>query len=374
MTLPSQAGKVGRQLSMQVDLVRSIGPLTAWRWKELLAPKAPVRPPGRERLYRELWQRAGEALAATCTELPGGFLEFTKEGRSTIVWSNLVPLDDPVTLKLAGNKPMAHALLERSGVPMMPQLASSWRAIESAQTFLRQHGVVVVKPATSTGRGTGVTCGVRTDAALRRALRRASGWDTEVVLERQAVGTEYRLLVLDGETIASIKRNPPSVVGDGRNTVAALIANENHRRAQAAGALGLWPIRVDLDCLLTLERSGLSLQSVLGDGRAVPVKSAVNENAAEDNETVDPVPAPLAALGRRAARALGARLLSVEVITQDAQEDLATSDVQVIEVNTTPGILCHVQVANPSTAAPVAELVLATLLQEGQSEALRTGP
>lgn len=364
-----RSGKAGRQLALQTDLVSLVGPASAWRWRRHMALKAKQRPAWREERYIELWTSAARAIGATVEDLPGGFLQIRKLHRSTIVWNNLVRLDDPVTLRLAGERAIAHARIAAAGVPVTEQTRLRWTDVEEARAFLRRHGQVVVKPAGPTGRGTGVTCGVRDAGMLDRAMLRASGWDRSVVLERHAEGAEYRLLVLDGEVVGAVRRRPPQVTGDGRRTIGELIDAENRARAAAQGRLGLWPIRVDLDAVLTLRRAGFTLGTVLAAGRELPVKSTANENGAGDNQTIDPVPPALAEVGREVARAVDARLVSVELITPDPETSLADVDGAVIEVNTTPGLLYHVQVADPSTAVNVAVPILETLLGEGAPHA-----
>ena len=99
-------------------------------------------------------------------------------------------------------------------------------------------------------------------------------------------GEFYRLLFLDGELLDVIRRRPPRVTGDGRSTVEELIAAENARRVDRRHQALLWPLRIDLECILTLQAQDLTLSSVLAEGQTVPVKTVISQNTIGDNETV----------------------------------------------------------------------------------------
>jgi D-alanine-D-alanine ligase-like ATP-grasp enzyme len=311
-----------------------------------------------------MWRDAAAAVGASVQPVADGFLRIERDGRRTMVWENLVALDDPVTLKLAGTKPVTHLLLGAAGVPVPDHVEVTAGRLDDAVPLL-DAGPCVVKPARSTGRGTGVTCGVRTVEQLERAALRASRWDERLLVERQLDGDEYRVTVLDGRALGAVRRRAPSVVGDGRTSVGDLIVAENRRRADAGGELGLWPIRIDLDCVFALEHAGLALTSVPAADQRVEVKSAVNENGVADNETVEPVPPCVAAAAVAAARAVGARLAAVDIVTADPDRPLADVGA-VVEVNTTPGFLYHHHVADRATATEVEIPILQTLLREAR--------
>jgi cyanophycin synthetase len=286
--------------------------------------------------------------------------------RSVRLWRHLVPVDDPVTLRLAGDKPAAHAVLTEAGLPVPAYRTVALDALDEASDFLLEQGRVVVKPASSTGAGSGVTGGVRTRADLLRARIVAARHDSErMLLERHAEGEEYRVLVLDGEPIGVVRREPPRVSGDGASSVAALVDAENARRRQAQGTAGLWALHLDLDALIALRGQSLSVRSAPAAGRVVAIKSTTSEGSERDATVVgldDPALAGIVGDAARAATAIGARLASVEMVTPDPARPLADAGGVVVEVNTTPGIAQHYLVRNPDDVVPVAEAVLRRLV------------
>ena len=106
------------------------------------------------------------------------------------------------------------------------------------------------------------------------------------------------------------------------------------------------------------------------DARAVPaaqrvtVKSTVGENAKAENRAVptEEVSPELVAEAARAARVVRLRLAGIDLVTTDLSSSLRAAGGTIIEVNATPGLHYHYQVANPQEARPVANEILRELL------------
>lgn len=70
------------------------------------------------------------------------------------------------------------------------------------------------------------------------------------------------------------RRNPPYVDGDGRSTLAQLIAAHNRTVAEKRPAFPTkYPVEIDEDVTVTLRRAGLDLGSVLEAGRRVTLRT-----------------------------------------------------------------------------------------------------
>jgi cyanophycin synthetase len=367
------AGSRGRTVGSWLDLARSMGAGSALR-------RARSRGGGvldasvRNAVYAAIWREAAERAGAEVRDLGSGFLEIGAGGRPAArIWQQVVPLDDPVTLKLALDKPVVHGLLHRAAVPVPEHREWRFADYRPALAFLAEAaGPCVVKAASGTGGGEGTTAGVDTPARLMRARLRAGRFDTRLLIERQAPGDVYRLLFLDGELIDVIRHLPPRLTGDGTLTVEGLIDAENARRVAAAGAAGLSLLDVGLDTVFTLERQGLRLDSVVPAGASVAVQTVTNDNRIEDTSTVkEPLSGELVDAARRAAAAVGLRLAGVDVITTDPSQPLERTGGVVVEVNGTPGIHHHYHVADGANATrvavPIIERVLSDLDQDEPS-------
>jgi cyanophycin synthetase len=319
----------------------------------------------RDAVYAEIWRDAAARVGVEVRDLGSGFLEAGRGGAFAKLWQQVVPLDDPVTLRLALDKPLVHELLTKASVPVPEHVEWSFSDPAPALAFLESAGgPTVIKAASGTGGGEGTTAGVDTPARLMRARLQAGRFGGRLLIERQVPGPVHRLLFLDGELIDVIRHVPPRLTGDGRSTVEELLDAENERRLRAEGAAGLSLLGVGLDTVFTLERQNLRLDSVVRAGHTIAVQTVTNDNRIEDTETVtEPLDAQLVEAARRAAEAVGLRLAGVDVITPDASRPLESAGGVVAEVNGTPGIHHHYHVADTAKATPVAVPILERVLQ-----------
>jgi cyanophycin synthetase len=357
------AGNRGRTVGSWVDLARSVG--FARSLRRARNGGGGVLPASvRDAVYQAIWREAADHHGAAVTPRGSGFLEIGRGGRSSLVFQQFTKLDDPVTLRLALDKPAVHELLKAARVPVPEHLEFAFSDPEPALRFMTAApGPCVVKAASGTGGGEGTTAGVDTPARLMRARLRSGRFGSRLLIERQVPGPVYRLLFLDGELIDVLRHVPPRLTGDGRSTVEQLIDAENARRLAGEGAAGLSLLDIGLDTVFTLDRAGLSLASVPRPGETIAVQTVTNDNGIEDTETFkEPLAPELVDAAGRAAAAVGLRLAGVDVITPDASRPLEEAGGVVAEVNGTPGIHHHYHVADPANATRVAIPILGKVL------------
>ncbi|HQU47309.1 MAG TPA: hypothetical protein PK867_31190, partial [Pirellulales bacterium] len=308
----------------------------------------------RANFYNTVWRQAAAAIGAETKSLPDGSLRIGLPGFVTRVKQNWTEADDDATLHRAGNKPMVLGLLAAEGLPVPRCLQFNLSSLDLAADFLAQiAGNCVVKPAAGTGSGAGVTTRVRQAHQLRWAAARAAMHGCELCIEEQIEGDNYRLLYFDGELLEAVLRRPPTVTGDGRSSVRALVKRLNRSRLAAGARAAQTLISCDLDMRHTLADQGLSMASVPAAGRRVRLKTAVNENAADENSAAGHLLCQaVVEAGARAAGAVGARLAGVDIITTDPTHPLADVGGVVLEVNTTPGLYYHYhRLGKPSNVA-----------------------
>lgn len=327
--------------------------------------------PDRRRFNDELWRSAAAKIGAEYVDLTAGFGELRHGERALRVYGQLVGLDDPVTLEIAGHKAVALHLLRAAGVPTPTHATVHGHDLGSARRLLATEGRVVVKPLSRTGGGVGVVTNVTNEGQLRRAVREASshgGGGADV--QKQVAGDAYRLLYLDGELLDVVRRTPARVAGDGRRTIRALVRSENERR-RALGDDSTGSVSLGLELSTTLACQERSPRDVLDKGQTVFVSGRSNTGDADASRSVlSECSADVRAIGARAAAALRVRLAGVDIITSDITQRLDVTGGVVNEVNTTPGIHWHYLLAADSPRVPVAEIIAARVLGLAAYESL----
>jgi D-alanine-D-alanine ligase-like ATP-grasp enzyme len=294
------------------------------------------------------------------------FLEFRLGDRRAHVSGLLTPsVVDQVSSRLTADKVLAYKILSDAGVPLPEYLAINARDLTAARAFYeRIPGPLVVKPSQGKG-GAGVVGNIVTFAQLKKALTSTGRYVPDVILEQQITGASYRVLFLDGELIDVVRRELPSLEGDGTSTIGQLMLREYERRLEAGGDLaGYKPFDVDVDCLFTLTLAGVTLDTVLPHGRSIVVRTATNYSGPDKSETAGgELCDAIVAAARRAAYVTGPRLAGVDLITRDPTRALEETGGVVLEVNV-PGLHHHYNVLDRSNASKVAIPILAAMLKE----------
>lgn len=341
-------------------LMPSLGVRRGREYRRLVREQRATR---EDDVYEFIWRDAADALGVSLTNEGGGTFTIADARRAVTVRRLNTPIDGPDVAALALNKPLVSARLTELGIPVPAGLEFRTHEVRGAARFLAASpGPCVVKPAASAS-GMGVTCGIETHGDLLRAIAAASAFGQRLIIERQVVGDVYRFLFLDGVLLDVVRRRPSHVVGDGSSSVIELIASENRRRVRERGFAGLMLIRPDLDCVLTLRRTGLRLSDVPPSGARIAVKTSNADGGAHDTETVgEPVGEALVAQAASACAAVGASLAGVDLATSDLSRDLVAGGGTVIEVNVPPGLSYHYLVADPEHATRVAVPILRSLL------------
>ncbi|WP_306261609.1 hypothetical protein [Pararhizobium sp. IMCC21322] len=313
----------------------------------------------RQTYYDALWSEAAKNIEADIVLNSFGMTRISKAGWSTFVRQHEMMFDSPLMLNLMGNKALTYQLLSDLGAPIVPHLIVSMAQLDKARGFLASHSTIVVKPASGTGGGRGVTTGVKTEGQLMAAAKLAARSDRNLIVEKQVEGQSYRLLFLDGQFIDAIRRDLPVLIGDGQSNLRQLIRQENKRREHQLPMRALSPLAIDKDMKNWMMANDMRLSDVSPNGEAIQIKRATNENDSSGNVNVTQlVNEDIVLRCAELVQNLGVKFAGVDLICQDIAGSFSSENCYVGEVNTTPGLHHHYLIANPIDGNPVAEIAL----------------
>jgi cyanophycin synthetase len=312
--------------------------------------------------YREMWRSAAEQEGFGFVPLSESVWEVRDGARRIARMSNyIISLDDPVTLDMAGDKLLTYRLLAQAGLTIAKHAGFTLHSLAKMREFLDEvPGPYVVKPARNTSSGLGITTHLRTLRECLDAAALAFTYSDEILIEEHVVGESYRLLFLGHEMISAVRRKGVRVDGDGKKTLAQLLA-EVHAT-----------FRHDADVGLTLARQGLSLELVPRSGRILLARSTGAQmdghrevRTVYTEDVTDELCAELIEEARKASLALGSEFCGVDVITVDPSVPLQSSEGRITEINTTPGLHHHYDLGPPGRTEPLARRVLRHAARKG---------
>ncbi len=243
--------------------------------------------------------------------------------------------------RVAASKSLTKGVLQSLGLPTAP-FAMVHSEAELAQAVQQVGFPCAVKPIDLSG-GKGVSAGLTSTEAVNHAYAAARRFSkAPIMVECHVEGDDHRVMVVEGRLLACIRREPPCVTGDGKNSIRELVELINHTRDERSLAKSryLRPVLLDTSAEVHLAGQGLRLDDVLEHGRTVRVRS--NANLATGGHCVDltTVMHPdVRVMAESLAQTLNLPMLGVDYLTTDITKSPSESGGRFIEINATPGLV-----------------------------------
>lgn len=296
----------------------------------------------------------------------GSMVQFGWGSRQRRIQAAETDMTSAISESIAQDKDLTKLLLEAAGVPV--PVGRVVRTEDEAWAAACEVGVpVVIKPRDG-NQGKGVAVNLETREQLATAFAVASDISRDVIVERYIPGHDFRVLVVGGQMIAAARRDPPSVIGDGRRTVRELVAEVNLDPLRGDGhATSLTKIRLDELAVATLGKQNLTPDSVPTAGLRVVLRNNANlSTGGTATDVTDEVHPELAARAVAAAQMVGLDICGVDVVCETVAQSMEDQRGGIVEVNAAPGLRMHL---NPSYGKPrqVGEAMIGTLFGPGEN-------
>lgn len=294
----------------------------------------------------------------------GSLVQFGHGSRRRRIWAAETDRTSAIGEAIAQDKELTKSLLSSIGVPV-PEGRVARTAAEAWEAALAIGLPVAVKPRKG-NQGKGVSTGLDSEEAVVTAFNIAVAYDGETIVERHLHGADHRLLVIGERLVAAARRDPPQIVGDGRSTVAELVAQENLNPLRGDDhATSLSKLRLDAIGLEHLAERGLSADSVPASGQVVPLRRNANlSTGGSATDVTDSVHPEVAARAVEAARMVGLDVAGIDIVATNIEQPLEVTRGAVVEVNAAPGLRMHLEPSSGQGRA-VGEAVIDSMFQPG---------
>lgn len=261
---------------------------------------------------------------------------------------------------IARDKLLTKRLLSQAGIPLAEgrQVSDADDACRAASEL---RASVVVKPSDADF-GNGVTVDLHDPSTIRTAYELARRFSSNILVERYVAGYWHRLLVVDGQMIAAVRREPPRVVGDGRRSIRSLIEEYNADPRRGFGDHFAYdPLIVSATVLGVLYRQGYSLESIPAAGTEIRLRQdAYLVRGASQSDVTDHVHPEINELAVIAADTIGLDIAGIDILCEDVSLPIQQQSLVVLEVNAEPALVIHMSpVCEPPR--PVAEQIVRSL-------------
>lgn len=268
------------------------------------------------------------------------YWRFGEGNRSRVLFESSSTRDSLFGGRIAASKSLSKTVLRRLGIPTpaFRLIKSETEVAEATQDL----GFPCVTKPIDRGGGKGVSAGLQSIEAAQKGFRAAREVSAgPVLVEAHLEGEDHRLLVVEGRLVAAIRREPPTVVGDGQSTIKALVAAKNiGRDARSLVRSGYFrPIRFDASALLHLSGLGLQPETVLPKGQVVRLRS--NANLSTGGICIDvthEVHTEIRSLAESLGQTLQLSMMGADYITTDISRSPSEISGGFVEINTTPGL------------------------------------
>lgn len=267
---------------------------------------------------------------------------------------------------IAQDKELTRKLLKAICVPV-----PEGRPVESAEDAweaAQEIGVpVVVKPQNG-NHGRGVATNLMTKEQVMAAYVTAREEERRIVVEKFAVGDDYRVLIVNNKLVAAARREPPKVVGDGCSTITQLVEQINKDPRRSDGhSTSLSIVKLDAIAQACLAEQGFTVDSVPAAGKKVVIRNNANlSTGGTATDVTDEMHPSVIENAIDAARMIGLDIAGIDIIAQDISRPLVDQGGIICEVNAGPGLRMHID-PSEGKPRPVGDAIVASLFPENQN-------
>lgn len=248
--------------------------------------------------------------------------------------------DNLVHYLLMENKFVTKKILREKKIPVLggDVYPSTNEAIKKYSCYCHQS--VVLKPNTANF-GKGIFFVQKEDKrAFEQAAENIEKLGDQILVEPFFKGKEYRFLVIGNKVVAVALREPPKIVGDGEKNIRTLIEERNQQFSKRSHFQKA--IEITNELLDMLKAYSLNLDSILPAENVLFLRKNSNvSTGGESKDMTDEMPVIYKNLALKAAQAIGAKIVGVDLMIQSLESKSVNGNAVIIELNHNPALYIH---------------------------------
>lgn len=202
---------------------------------------------------------------------PGRLFSLSSSKKTHYFYKSKGDLTSNEAQRITGNKHLTKQKLAEAGVPVPKgELFTKSDSNKQIVEYANKLGYPLVLKPRSGYQGIGVFANLQNEEEFTNALihLRDEMNYSNVIVEQYISGPEYRIFVIGDQVVGAIEKIPPSVVGNGINTIKTLIKNKN-REKRKNPHLFRKPIKIDYEVKNCIKEEGYQEESILEKGKRI---------------------------------------------------------------------------------------------------------
>ncbi|MDW8800629.1 cyanophycin synthetase [Clostridium sp. A1-XYC3] len=190
--------------------------------------------------------------------------------------------------------------------------------------------------------GKGVFVNIKNEKEALNAYEVLAKGFSDIIIEKNIFGRDYRVCVVDGKVVAAAERIPPYIIGDGFSSIRELVNDVNRDSMRGEGhEKPLTKIKLNDELKTYISKKGYNLESILPEGEKLILRENANlSTGGKAIDCTDIIHEENIQICERAARAIGLDICGIDVCCNDISKPI-TDGGAIIEVNAAPGIRMH---------------------------------
>lgn len=273
----------------------------------------------------------------------GSVLELRLDNKIEYIVGQRTSKIDVIAYWLQKNKYYAKFFLKKAGLSVSQGEIFRSEEVDKILSYANKTGYPVVAKKIDGTHGSHVHVNIENDAGLLNVL---SGFPSgKILIEKMFVGTEYRLFATKKRFVAATNRIPANVIGDGVNSIKALVYKKNQDPRRSDGySTALKTILLNDEVDMVLAKQKLTTSSVPKAGERIYLRENSNISTGGDSiDVTDLVHEDIKKIAIKTINAIpGLAYGGVDLLTNiDISKKPTKNSYIIIEINDSPMISMH---------------------------------